>query len=241
MSDVKKKKKKRKSSPEKRNKEDDLSNIKKKKKGGSSQKKKTSSSKKKKTSSTVITKTLDALFLILIVVMLSGAFLFMISQKEDKTILGYRFYNVLTNSMVKTKPEQKGNFTSGDMIIVKSTPPKDIKVKDIITFVPNTQSEDTYLTHRVIQVNHEKGDNNKDKINFVTQGDANNSPDPEVDGENVIGKVILVIPKAGKGIKFVRENMLASIVFVVALFLLIFIIKGYFESIEKTKPRRKKK
>ncbi|MEG0255829.1 signal peptidase I [Vagococcus sp.] len=190
-----------------------------------------------KQKNTMITKLMDVMFFLIIVAMLGGSFLFMISQKEDKTVAGYRFYDVLTNSMVKTKSGQKGNFAAGDMIIVKSTKSEDVKVGDIITFVPNKEAKDTFLTHRVIKKIEPKGD---EKVpHFVTQGDSNNSPDPEISGNNIIGKKVFSIPKAGSIVKLIRENILLSIVFIVALFLLVFIIKGYFEESEVSKKSKK--
>ena len=213
-------------------------------KGGSRKKNKKKSLKQnKKINNYVLSRIMDVIFFLIIILMLSGSFLFMISQKEDKTIAGYRFYDVLTNSMVKTKPEQKGNFNSGDMIIIKSTKPEDIEVGDIITFVPNSDSKDTFLTHRVIKKVENKGESKKKENvpSFITQGDANNSPDPEVSGKNVIGKKVLVIPKAGKIVKSIREHLVLSLVFVISLFLLVFIIKGYFEEVKKSKRKSRRK
>ena len=184
---------------------------------------------------------MDFVFFITIILILGGAFLFMVSQKEDKTIAGYRFYNVLTDSMVKTKSNQKGNFQSGDMIIVKKINPKDVVVGDIITFVPNVNSTNTYLTHRVIEKKEPKDTSKSDVPNFITQGDANNSPDPEISGENIIGKKVLVIPKVGTIIKFVRENLLSVIVFVVSLFLFVYLITSYLKETNKRKRKSRRK
>lgn len=215
-------------------------------KGGKDKKKvdNNSSKRKKRTSKKhkkVLKVIMDFVFFITIALILGGAFLFMVSQKEDKTIAGYRFYNVLTDSMVKTKSNQKGNFQSGDMIIVKKVDSKDIVIGDIITFIPNVNSTNTYLTHRVIEKKEPKDTSKSDVPNFVTQGDANNSPDPEISGQNIIGKKVLVIPKVGTIIKFVRENLLSVIVFVMSLFLFVYLISGYFKETNKRKSKSRRK
>ncbi|MGO3732196.1 MAG: signal peptidase I [Vagococcus sp.] len=210
-------------------------------KGSRKTKNKTSNRKSKK--SKTIKVIFDGLFFVVILCMLGSASLFMVSQRTDKTFLGYRFYDVLTNSMVKTKSSQKGNFKAGDMIIVKSIKPDKVKVNDIITFVPNKEAEDTYLTHRVIKkIPNKSGDSNEKKYpDFITQGDANNAPDPQISGENVIGVVVLAVPKAGDFVKLIRTNGLLSIIFVISLFLLMYVLKGYFISVSReTKNRRKK-
>lgn len=190
-----------------------------------------------------LSKIFDFVFFVLVIVLLMGSWLFMISEKEDKTIAGFRFYDVLTDSMVKTKPDQKGGFNSGDMIIIKSVKPEEVKVGDIITFVPNIDSKNTFLTHRVIEIKEAKKDTEKQVPSFVTQGDANNSPDPEINGENVIGKKIIVIPKVGSIIKFIRENIWTSIIFTVSLFAFVFLISNYLKQEKKKikRTRRKKK
>ncbi|MEG0284882.1 MAG: signal peptidase I [Vagococcus sp.] len=215
-------------------------------KGGNDKKGKEKKSKSRKKSAskkqyTALKMFMDFVFFITIILILGGAFLFMVSQKEDKTIAGYRFYNVLTDSMVKTKSNQKGNFQSGDMIIVKKINPKDVVVGDIITFVPNVNSTNTYLTHRVIEKKEPKDTSKSDVPNFITQGDANNSPDPEISGENIIGKKVLVIPKVGTIIKFVRENLLSVIVFVVSLFLFVYLITSYLKETNKRKRKSRRK
>jgi signal peptidase len=197
----------------------------------------------------------DIFFFVMILFMLIGAAIFTISDKTDKSFYGYRFYEVLTNSMKKTEKGQKGNFVAGDMVIVKVGNVEDIKTGDIITFVPNKESKETYLTHRVInkkpaEPKIKQLSNGKTKIVdnfpvFQTQGDANNAPDPPVSGEMVIGVVKLALPKAGTIINFMRSNLIATLVFVVAFFLLVGVIRGYFakepEPVRKKKAKRSKK
>lgn len=226
------------------------SKSKKSKKGTNKKKKQVISTKMAK----IVRLSFDIFFFIMIIFMLIGAAIFTISDKTDKSFYGYRFYEVLTNSMKKTEKGQKGNFTAGDMLIVKVGEVEDIEVSDIITFVPNKESKETYLTHRVIKKTPAEPkikqlENGKSKTVdnfpiFQTQGDANNAPDPPVSGEMVIGVVKVAIPKAGTIINFVRSNLVATFIFIIAFFLLVGLIRGYFakepEPVKK-KPRKRKK
>ena len=76
----------------------------------------------------------------------------------------------------------------GDMVIVLSTPAKAIKIGDIIQY--QTAQEPTI--HRVID-KYEAGGTTW----FITQGDANNAPDNPINERQVMGKVVLTIPKLG--------------------------------------------
>lgn len=87
---------------------------------------------------------------------------------------GYTYFNIKTGSMEDT-------ISIDDYVFVKIT--NNVKEDDIISFV----SDGTVVTHRIIEIT------NEDKI--ITKGDANNTPDEEIDREQVIGKVV----KIGKG------------------------------------------
>jgi len=77
----------------------------------------------------------------------------------------------------------------GDVVIIKEVPGEQVQVGDIILF-PLGEMQ---VVHRVIKVKQTDG-----RKVFVTKGDANYSPDAGVVlPGNVLGKVILVIPKAG--------------------------------------------
>ncbi|MBL1226779.1 signal peptidase I [Enterococcus sp. BWR-S5] len=212
--------------------------------------KQTEKKRKQRKSNKVITALFDILFFLFILLMLGGAAVFTISEKNDKSFYGYRFYEVYTNSMRKTQDNQKGNFVAGDMIIVKIEEPEKIDVGDIITFVPNQQSPDTYLTHRVIAKEEpEKSEpevvDGEVQISehypvFTTQGDANNKSDPPVRGDRVIGVVQFAIPKAGTVLKFIRENTIPVVVMVVSFFLLVILLRQYFAP-EKEQPGEQKR
>ena len=139
-----------------------------------------------------------------------GAVLFAANQSPTKSVFGFRYYTVLTDSM---KPE----FVTGDMVIVKLKDSAEIQQGDIITFNPSSSS-DAYLTHRVT----EKIENYEGTgvTCFRTKGDANNAEDSFlIDEDRVIGTVAVAIPKLGTFVRFVQLRWY----FVVPLILLVIV------------------
>lgn len=66
---------------------------------------------------------------------------------------------------------------------------------DIITF----QSGDSLTTHRIVEVTD---------TGYVTKGDANNAPDPDVvQSDAVTGRVIWAIPYAGSALAFLKTPL----------------------------------
>lgn len=88
---------------------------------------------------------------------------------------GYGCAVVLSGSMEPT-------ISVGDMLIIKKT--NDYQIHDVIVF------DDQYelITHRIIDIT---------KNGYITQGDANNVEDGEIQKTLVRGEVILVIPMVG--------------------------------------------
>ena len=147
---------------------------------------------------------------LLAVAIIVGAVLFAANQSPTKSVFGFRYYTVLTDSM---KPE----FVTGDMVIVKLKDSAEIQQGDIITFNPSSSS-DAYLTHRVT----EKIENYEGTgvTCFRTKGDANNAEDSFlIDEDRVIGTVAVAIPKLGTVVRFVQLRWY----FVVPLILLVIV------------------
>ena len=109
-------------------------------------------------------------------------------KKGHADFFGFSTFEVQTGSMAPT-------INAGDVIIVKnSTNPE---VKDIITY----KSGKDYITHRVVE---------SYKGTYVTKGDANKAKDEAIKKDQVVGKVIKVIPKLG----VVRKTILNPIVLI---------------------------
>ena len=166
----------------------------------------------------------NLIFYTVMIGIILSAVMFYFSEKSDSTLMGYRFYQVLTNSMAPQGNSTKGGFYAGDIIIVKMMDGSEVKKNDVVTFQVGENGQ--YLTHRMIdrldELNGEKGDY------IVTKGDANNTADPPILAERVFGKVVFAIPKMGSIITFVRENIWLSLVVVLSTFGFFLVLKAYF-------------
>ena len=95
-------------------------------------------------------------------------------HKDYSNIFGYTYFEIVSGSMSPT-------IEKGDMILVKLD--TEYKVGDIISFKDN----DSIITHRIIEIN----DNN-----YVTKGDANNSPDNPITKDKILGKTVKIVSRA---------------------------------------------
>ena len=155
---------------------------------------------------------------------LIGAILFAFSTRPDKSIFGYRYYNVLTGSMSPV-------YNVGDMIFVKiSDKGSDINVGDVITFNPSLDS-DAYLTHRVTQ---KLTDYEGTGVTcFKTKGDANDSEDTFlIDESRVIGTVEFFVPKLGVIVRFIQLRWYFVVPLILLVILFFALMRRYFEGDE---------
>ena len=98
-----------------------------------------------------------------------------ILNKDYANIFGYTFFEVATGSMTNT-------INIGDIVVVKVN--EAFKENDIIVY----KEENSFITHRVIKI---------DGQDLITRGDANNSEDKPIKSDQILGKVIYIIPKIG--------------------------------------------
>lgn len=100
---------------------------------------------------------------------------------------GYRTFLVQSGSM-------EPSIVTGDVILI--SPQKTYSVNDVITFY---DSNHKIVTHRITKIN---GNLNN---SYITKGDANRVTDSsQTLPQNILGKVILVIPKVGFLVAFCR-------------------------------------
>ena len=98
-----------------------------------------------------------------------------ILNKDYANVFGYTFFEVATGSMANT-------INIGDIVVVKVN--EAFKENDIIVY----KEENSFITHRVIKI---------DGQDLITRGDANNSEDKPIKSDQILGKVIYIIPKIG--------------------------------------------
>ena len=98
---------------------------------------------------------------------------------------GAKPLTVLSGSMA-------GTYDPGDVVIVRDTDTKHLDVGQVITFQP-TSDDPRLTTHRVVEVTY-----GSEGTRYVTQGDANDAPDPEpVRPAQVQGEVWYSVPLVG--------------------------------------------
>lgn len=109
--------------------------------------------------------------------------------KGDNNPPVFNAYVVMSGSML---PSIKVK----DIVVTKKIPEDRIKVEDVITFIsPDERFSGITITHRVIEKYFDSSING---YYFKTKGDANNvADDALVPYDNILGKVILKVPKLG--------------------------------------------
>ena len=111
------------------------------------------------------------------------------ASKGDFSAPVFNAYVVLSGSML---PEIKVK----DIVVTKKVPAESLDVEDIITFIaPDSRYGGISITHRIKEKYY---DESLGTYSYRTKGDANNVADASlVPNDNVLGKVILKIPKLG--------------------------------------------
>ena len=124
----------------------------------------------------IIFNLLIAIVFVLIIIGIYYLVQIRILKNNYGNIFGYTFFEVATGSMADT-------IEIGDVVVVEIT--KEIQEDDIIVY----QDDDNFITHRLLEI--------KDNGELITKGDANNTEDDPISNEQVLGKVIKIIPSLG--------------------------------------------
>ncbi len=152
-----------------------------------------------------------------------------IFKKNYASLFGYSVFNVVTGSM-------SGTIEINDYVVVKNT--QNVETKDIITFM----SDGELITHRLVM---KYGDT------YITRGDANTADDYSISQKDIVGKVVLVLPKAGIWKNVISEpKVLVTIFVTLLLFTLVFsteerkykttTYKGDLDYLKKSKKTKQK-
>lgn len=131
---------------------------------------------------------------------------------------GYSPMAVQTDSM-------KGEFSSGDLIVIRKTDASTLKEGDIITFWTLIDNQQAINTHRIIAVQDNNG-----LRQYMTKGDANPVEDTRVVAAgDVIGKYAFHIPKLGKLMDLLSSS--TGFLVIIVLPLLLFFIWQFYQLI----------
>ena len=133
-----------------------------------------------------------------------------------------RYEPVYTGSMEPAIPV-------GSVVVIKPVDPETLKIGNIICFKIESKSPTT-VTHRIIGITAE---------GFITKGDANEDPDTwTVKKENVIGKVISIIPYVGYIGHFARTPIGFILLIIIPATLIIFMeIRNIMKEVKKKEEK----
>ena len=126
----------------------------------------------------------NIVYVILFLIVASVLFVVILQRASNNDIAlgGIRIFNIVSESMVP-------KYNIGDVLVVKSIEPQNIKVGDDIAYI---RQESTFnqkiVTHQVIKIDYENGE-----YIFHTKGIANILEDPLVHQNQVFGKVVYKI------------------------------------------------
>ena len=153
--------------------------------------------------------------LILIPILISNLVLIIKGYANPGEIPGYgktKPLIVLTDSMEPT-------IHSGDLILIREIDFDDVEEGDIISYFESETQRTTTVTHRVIEIIYDEDGN---KLEFVTQGDANNIEDSDhVTRGKLIGVYKTRIPILGSVAIFLKSTPGLIVAILVPLGLLV--------------------
>lgn len=126
----------------------------------------------------------NIVYVILFLIVASVLFVVILQRASNNVIAlgGIRIFNIVSESMVP-------KYNIGDVLVVKSIEPQNIKVGDDIAYIGQESTfNQKIVTHQVIKIDYENGE-----YIFHTKGIANILEDPLVHQNQVFGKVVYKI------------------------------------------------
>ena len=151
---------------------------------------------------------LNILLIIITLLILVGIYYIIqikILKNDFANLCGYTFFEVAPGSMENT-------INIGDVVIVNLT--KDVNENDIIVY----KDDNNFITHRLIKKQADK---------LITRGDANNSEDKPINEDQILGKVIYIVPKMGIFRKiFISKEILGLVIAILILLGILFVYEA---------------
>ena len=151
---------------------------------------------------------LNILLIIITLLILVGIYYIIqikILKNDFANLCGYTFFEVATGSMENT-------INIGDVVIVNLT--KDVNENDIIVY----KDDNNFITHRLIKKQADK---------LITRGNANNSEDKPINEDQILGKVIYIVPKMGIFRKiFISKEILGLVIAILILLGILFVYEA---------------
>ena len=142
------------------------------------------------------------LFGIILIITIYNNIQIKILKNSYSSFFGYSVFGVQTGSM-----EEEIN--AGDWIIVKNS--NKFKLNDKVTYY----KDGDFITHRIVEVYNGT---------YVTKGDANNTKDEPINEDQIVGKVVKILPNF-TAIKKVLFNPFVVLAIIVTLYLINILFK----------------
>lgn len=121
---------------------------------------------------------LKAITSTLIIIVISIIFIQRVSDNKV-TLFGYSMFTIVSESMVP-------KYEIRDMVIAKKVVAEDIKIGDDVVYLGEESNlNGKIVTHQVIKKEYKNG-----KYIFQTKGLANEVEDPEIEYDQILGKVL---------------------------------------------------
>jgi signal peptidase len=135
-------------------------------------------------------------------------------DRTDRSLLGFKSFIVLSDSMSAT------DFAAGDLVISKEVEPDTLQAGDIITFTSReNQNYGKAVTHKIRRVTVDEMGN----PGFVTYGTTTDTDDSMiVSFEDVQGQYVLSLPMLGKFFQFMKTPKGYICVILIPFILLIY-------------------
>lgn len=141
---------------------------------------------------TLLSALLWAIIALLLLFVLSGLYQRIFNRGGYTGLFGIGYAVVVSGSMEPV-------FHENDMIIYQEHAKEDYELGDIVVYVRDKGTEDEILiTHRLIGISEEQ---------LITKGDANTISDKPVRWEQLVGRVVFLIPGIGKLVDFLRSPL----------------------------------
>lgn len=153
------------------------------------------------------------------IVILGVILLITVYNNIQVKILGHDYASFFGHSVFEVQTGSMGEVIEpGDWIVVKYE--KNIKLNDIVTF----EHKGEYITHRVIEAYNGT---------YVTKGDANTAKDSPISKDQIVGKVVKVIPNFG----ILRKTIFNPIVLIAIIVTLFFLSQVFRKTTKEEKAK----
>lgn len=152
---------------------------------------------------TKILDTLKTIFVWVVTIAAVGMMIFTIFSvttfdRNDRSVFGYRFYIVQTDSMSAT------DFSAGDIVFVKEVDPATLQVGDIIAYISqNPSNYGETVTHKIRSLTTDENGS----AGFITYGTTTDTDDETiVTYPYVQGRYVGRLPAVGKFFAFLKTT-----------------------------------